>query len=281
MAIRVASGVPTAVDTCVIRWWRGYRSSTFYAADEDGTVLGESPPFRWRKAETPPGTDAARDAHDALVAALEDAGWTCDGFDGAWFETRLTRPSTRARVRVEPKPAPVVVAEPEPLPEPEPVVVVAPRPQPPVLVEAPAAPREPRRTRRLRLFSALFALVGVVVFGYVALAPGKTHVVTTRVQQPKPHVQRATHTAATPVAAAPSRVARVRIAAGDRGSWLEIRSGSPTGRVLFSGTLEPGKALAFRAPRLWARFGAAGNLTITQNGRPVRLMGTYEHVFRG
>jgi hypothetical protein len=50
--------------------------------------------------------------------------------------------------------------------------------------------------------------------------------------------------------------------------------------VLFSGVLEPGRKLRFAAPRLWARFGAAGHLRITQDGRPVTLQGTYDKVFR-
>jgi hypothetical protein len=49
--------------------------------------------------------------------------------------------------------------------------------------------------------------------------------------------------------------------------------------VLFTGELAPGRTLHLAGTRLWGRFGAAGNLTITANGRPVRLLGTYEHVF--
>jgi hypothetical protein len=30
---------------------------------------------------------------------------------------------------------------------------------------------------------------------------------------------------------------------------------------------------------VWARFGAAANLEIIVNGRPVRLLGTYEKTF--
>jgi hypothetical protein len=33
------------------------------------------------------------------------------------------------------------------------------------------------------------------------------------------------------------------------------------------------------APRVWTRFGAAGNLVVLANGRRVSLMGTLEHVF--
>ena len=71
----------------------------------------------------------------------------------------------------------------------------------------------------------------------------------------------------------------LRIAAHGSGSWLEIRRGSATGRVLYSATLTDGQTLHFHAPKLWGRFGAASNLAITVNARPVRLEGTYEKLF--
>jgi hypothetical protein len=49
--------------------------------------------------------------------------------------------------------------------------------------------------------------------------------------------------------------------------------------VLFTGELAPGRVLRLRGQRLWARFGAARNLTITADGRPVEFSGTIEHVF--
>jgi hypothetical protein len=73
--------------------------------------------------------------------------------------------------------------------------------------------------------------------------------------------------------------ADLRIAGHDNGSWLEIRRGSPTGAILYSATLSDGQTLHFRAPKLWGRFGAASNLTIVANGRPLRLQGTYEKLF--
>jgi hypothetical protein len=49
--------------------------------------------------------------------------------------------------------------------------------------------------------------------------------------------------------------------------------------MLYSGTLAADQQLHFRGARLWARFGAAGNLVITDNGRRVELSGTQEKVF--
>ena len=73
--------------------------------------------------------------------------------------------------------------------------------------------------------------------------------------------------------------ADLRVAAHGNGSWLEIRRGSATGPILYSATLTDGQTLHFRGPKLWGRFGAASNLTITANARPVRIQGTYEKLF--
>ena len=89
--------------------------------------------------------------------------------------------------------------------------------------------------------------------------------------------QKPSKVVAAPVHTASSKV-RVAITAKQT-SWLEVRNRSATGRVLFSGELAAGQRLHLAGTRLWARFGAAGNLTITANGRPVTLIGTYEHTF--
>ena len=71
----------------------------------------------------------------------------------------------------------------------------------------------------------------------------------------------------------------LRIEARGTGSWLEVRRVSGTGPVLYSGTLLPGKTLHFRAARIWAGMGAAGNLVVTEHGRPIALQGTLDKVF--
>jgi hypothetical protein len=59
-------------------------------------------------------------------------------------------------------------------------------------------------------------------------------------------------------------------------TWVEIRSGSAGGNVLYSGILPQGTAKHFRGTHLWASFGAAANLTARLNGKPLRLApGTY------
>jgi hypothetical protein len=59
-------------------------------------------------------------------------------------------------------------------------------------------------------------------------------------------------------------------------TWVEIRSGSADGDVLYSGIIAQGSAKHFRSTRLWASFGAAANLIARLNGEPLHLpSGTY------
>ena len=50
--------------------------------------------------------------------------------------------------------------------------------------------------------------------------------------------------------------------------WLQVRAGSATGKVLFEGILEQGKALPLTLkPRVWVRVGAPWNLDVTIGGK--------------
>jgi len=61
-------------------------------------------------------------------------------------------------------------------------------------------------------------------------------------------------------------------------AWLQVRSRSFDGRVLYEGTLILGETVRLRSRRVWIRFGAASHLELTIDGRPVRLpaFGTYD-----
>jgi hypothetical protein len=61
-------------------------------------------------------------------------------------------------------------------------------------------------------------------------------------------------------------------------SWLQARSGSFGGRVVYEGKLMRGETMRLRSRRLWIRFGAASHLDLTIDGQPVRLpaFGTYD-----
>jgi Domain of unknown function (DUF4115) len=68
---------------------------------------------------------------------------------------------------------------------------------------------------------------------------------------------------------------RLRLSA-NADTWIEIRSGSAGGDVLYSGILPQGSERRFRGTQLWASFGAASNLAARLNGKPLPLPpGTY------
>jgi hypothetical protein len=52
-------------------------------------------------------------------------------------------------------------------------------------------------------------------------------------------------------------------------SWVELRTGSKTGRVLYSGILRDGETTRASGRRLWVRFGSAANLDLVLNGKPI------------
>lgn len=301
---------------CHIERWRGYSASSFYVELPDGTAL-ESPSFRWRRTAPPPDHGAPRTAYDELVGLLEEAGWTrhTDGAD--WFATTFTRlvelqeesvPQPAEKV-VPPQlpPAPVTRPTPEPVPAPITSQPVEPPHQPtppdrsaarePRAVERSLDPVPTRRRsyRKLPLAAALLATA--VAAGFLLLlllrghggngksaGAGRTTPRQALLAQPAtPPATQGTNSGAGAQATDPTPAKRslvdVRIAAHGSGSWVEIRRNAATGAVLYRATLPDGKTLHFRAPKLWARFGAASNLTITSNGRPVRLEGTYEKLF--
>ncbi len=61
----------------------------------------------------------------------------------------------------------------------------------------------------------------------------------------------------------------VRVSAADGDCWLEVRVGSATGRVLFSGTLNDGATKVFRGAALWLRLGNPPALRIRVHGTKV------------
>jgi hypothetical protein len=85
------------METCRIRRWHGYVTSSFYAESDAGEVLVESTAFRWwRKKTPPPETPETRAAYDALMDALVAAGWTEETSRSAhWFDAVFVRPSSK------------------------------------------------------------------------------------------------------------------------------------------------------------------------------------------
>jgi uncharacterized protein DUF4115 len=168
-------------------------------------------------------------------------------------------------------------------------------------------PAENRRTRRYpgampetrgewTVFAigalAIAALVALIVLQsatdrleardtFVDTAPltrGTTTEVTASTQPAESTAPQATTAPDTTSAAEPagaSRTARLTLTA-IADTWVEVRSGSADGEVLYSGVLPQGAKERFRRAHLWASFGAAANLTAQLNGRPLKLRpGTY------
>jgi uncharacterized protein DUF4115 len=298
-------------ETCSIVRWRGYVSSTFVALLEDGTPIAESASFRARGAAAPPDAGEAREAFDGLCSTLDALGWDFRGDPAdAWYAVRFTRPvEVVAETPPEAAPpppatrqiAPPQLAPPQLVPpEPAPPRPAAPPPAAPVVAEPPAAPpelppaagataRPGRPSRRIVVVSTLGIAAAVALGGYLELRPSGQHASppapAAAARTPKLHVAAPAHAvpvrvpARKPAPPAPPALARIDISAPERASWLEVRRGSATGPVLFSGELAPGRHLHLTGKRLWARFGAASNLAIRSNGRPVSFTGTYEHLF--
>jgi cytoskeleton protein RodZ len=68
-----------------------------------------------------------------------------------------------------------------------------------------------------------------------------------------------------------STAAGFALAAAGGPCWLEVRLASPTGRLLYSGTLQTGQARRFHAGPLWVRVGAPWNLSVRAAGRRLGL----------
>jgi hypothetical protein len=76
----------------------------------------------------------------------------------------------------------------------------------------------------------------------------------------------------------PKRTVNLVVTA-DRGvSWVEARSDSASGPLLYEGTLENGRELRLDAQSIWLRLGAASNVSLAVNGRPMprELFGTVD-----
>jgi len=273
--------------TCRIEHWRGYVTSRFYALADDGSVV-ESGPFPWRRATPPPESTRARAAYDELVTRLETEGWTRLENGHLWYATTLARTIRMPRSGTE-TPTRGASSSPKPLPQPlalpreEPAQVEAAAPEPDEPID-----RDPPPRRRRPLRSTMLALPVVGAAGAAALLLGGGHADGSplagnhpaRAMAAQPVATSAPRASAVLRPVATARNVDVEIVAHGGGSWVEARRGSKTGPVIYSAVLAAGKHVHLRAPSLWARFGAAGNLIIMADGKPVVLRGTYDKLFR-
>ncbi len=145
----------------------------------------------------------------------------------------------------------------------------------------PPAPRFVTRARGGRVVT-IVSIAGIAVacvLGYVIAHRSttiETRVVT--VAQPAQAAQIALKKPARAVPAAPVRTPLRLGVTATQDTWLELRRGSKSGPVIFSGILPAGKHLHVAGPRIWARFAAAGNADVTLDGRRLALMGTVERL---
>src|SRR5207302_9648338 len=73
-------------------------------------------------------------------------------------------------------------------------------------------------------------------------------------------------------------IARVVIRATRGNSYLAVRAGSSSGRVLYQGTLEKGDAVPFAKPRLWLQITTPTNVRIKLNGNWASVGGSRPRV---
>ena len=76
----------------------------------------------------------------------------------------------------------------------------------------------------------------------------------------------------TTTAVGPSaRSVNLSVRAVDGGSWMEVRSGSVTGKLLYSGTLEAGQQKTFQGRGLQLALAKPDNVAVRLNGNRVEL----------
>lgn len=120
------------------------------------------------------------------------------------------------------------------------------------------------RLERLAVLLGLIALAGVVVLGIRGWqryersgAETPTHTATRRAIAPGTQ----------PVSPRPRETLVLQAVAGD--SWAIVRSVRATGEVLYDGIVARGRSVSFSGRRFWLRIGAAGNVQLRFDGRPL------------
>jgi cytoskeletal protein RodZ len=135
----------------------------------------------------------------------------------------------------------------------------------PVRVRRAPQPRRSRSNRESHM--AVLALLGIAVVTALVIAAwrfggsGEERVPGLDVQGQGQQT--------TPAATGKRVTLVVRAAKG--GSWMEVRAGSASGRLLYSGTLEQGQAKRFEGRRLQLALAEPQNVVVRRNGARVEL----------
>ena len=136
----------------------------------------------------------------------------------------------------------------------------------------------PPLTRRIETRVVLLALGAIVVVFALVIAAWKfgsggkqrySNLNAPNATPPPAQVRQRAHHPVRPIRPA----AHVILTAANGDCWLQIFAGSPSGRLLFEGTLDRGKAQTWTRPRLWVNAGAPHSLVVRVNGRLQQLPG--------
>ena len=147
-----------------------------------------------------------------------------------------------------------------------------------------APPRPPRQTSRSRavesnfVIVALAGIIAVTILVVVAWKFGSSGTETSTGPVVTPPADTSGTTTQTPPdtgSASPNKTKKVRLVlyaeAGD--CWLQVRSKSATGKLLYEGTLQAGQTQRFvDGKRIWMQLGAPAYLEGTVNGERIRNM---------
>ena len=147
----------------------------------------------------------------------------------------------------------------------------------PPLVAHPTVETTPRRWSTPVVVVAAILVLGAAVAGLVAWRLGGSSTPPKASSPPpggvsvaSPATSTSRGTTTTPKRSVATTPAVALISAARGRCWILVRSGGPTGAILFEGILEQGQARRFQVrSRLWVRMGRPDVLDITVGGRPV------------
>jgi cytoskeleton protein RodZ len=129
--------------------------------------------------------------------------------------------------------------------------------------------RPERRTRKIETSVVLLAVAVVSIVTLVVISAWQTSgsgvpTTTTTQHKRKPRVR---------IPVAPKLTAYLQIEAVNGASYVSVHRSSPTGRLLFQGTIEKGRTEPFKGKYFWLSLSAPENLRITAGGKQVAVGG--------